>query len=297
MTQETLLFDRVVIIGLGLIGSSLARRLRRDNLAGEVVGCDLDEETRILAEAMEVTDRAVADASEAAAGADLAVIAVPLSAFPAIAAAIAPQLAAGAIVTDVGSVKMSVFDSLSQEMPAGVHVIPGHPIAGTEHSGVEAGFAELFDERYCLLTPPEDADESAVARLVTLWEACGAIVQRMGMAHHDQVLAITSHLPHLIAFTIVGTAADLEDDLEHEVIKYSAGGFRDFTRIASSDPTMWRDIFLDNRDAVLDILQRFNEDLTALQRAIRRGDGDALQKMFARTREIRRGVIEYRQAD
>ena len=289
-------FERVALIGIGLIGSSLARVLRRDQLAGEIVVCARREETRAKALELGLADRATADAAEAVREADLVVIATPLSAYAAIAAAIAPALRPGAIVTDVGSVKQAVIRDLAPALPAGVHFIPGHPVAGTEHSGPESGFAELFRDRWCILTPLPNTDAAALARLTVLWEQAGMRVVTMDPEHHDKVLAMTSHLPHVIAYTIVGTATDLEDSLKSEVVKFSAGGFRDFTRIAGSDPVMWRDIFLNNREAVLEMLQRFSEDLTALQRAIRWGEGDKLEELFNRTRAIRRSIIEARQA-
>ena len=289
-------FERVALIGIGLIGSSLARVLRRDQLAGEIVACARREETRAKALELGLADRATANAAEAVRDADLVVIATPLSAYAAIGAAIASALRPGAIVTDVGSVKQAVIRDLSPVLPPGVHFIPGHPVAGTEHSGPESGFAELFRDRWCILTPLPNTDAGALARLTVLWEQAGMRVVTMDAEHHDKVLAMTSHLPHVIAYTIVGTATDLEESLKSEVIKFSAGGFRDFTRIAGSDPVMWRDIFLNNREAVLEMLQRFSEDLTALQRAIRWGEGEKLEELFTRTRAIRRSIIEARQA-
>jgi cyclohexadieny/prephenate dehydrogenase len=289
-------FERVALIGIGLIGSSLARVLRRDKLAGEIVAFARNEATRAKALELGIADRATEDAAEAVRGADLVVLATPLSAYAAIGARIAPALRPGAIVTDVGSVKQAVIRDLQPSLPANVHFIPGHPVAGTEHSGPESGFAELFRDRWCILTPLPDTDAAALARLTGLWEQAGMRVVTMDPEHHDKVLAMTSHLPHVIAYTIVGTATDLEDSLKSEVIKFSAGGFRDFTRIAGSDPVMWRDIFLNNREAVLEMLQRFSEDLTALQRAIRWGEGDKLEELFSRTRAIRRSIIEAKQA-
>jgi cyclohexadieny/prephenate dehydrogenase len=289
-------FERVALIGIGLIGSSLARVLRRDRLAGEIVACARNQATRDKALELGLADRATEDAAEAVRGADLVVLATPLSAYAAIGARIAPALRAGAIVTDVGSVKQAVIRDLQPSLPASVHFIPGHPVAGTEHSGPEAGFAELFRDRWCILTPLPDTDPAALATLTALWEQAGMRVVTMDPEHHDKVLAMTSHLPHVIAYTIVGTATDLEDSLKSEVIKFSAGGFRDFTRIAGSDPVMWRDIFLNNREAVLEMLQRFSEDLTALQRAIRWGEADKLEELFSRTRAIRRSIIEAKQA-
>jgi cyclohexadieny/prephenate dehydrogenase len=290
------IFERVAFIGIGLIGSSLARVLRRDGLAGEIVACARNAATRDAAPALGIADRATDDAAAAVVGADLVVLATPLSAYAGIAATIAPALRPGAIVTDVGSVKQVVIRDVLPLLPAGVHLVPGHPVAGTEHSGPEAGFAELFVDRWCILTPPPATDPAAVATITALWEKAGMRVVVMEPEHHDKVLAVTSHLPHLIAYTIVGTATDLEEDLKSEVIKFSASGFRDFTRIAASDPVMWRDIFLNNREAVLEILQRFSEDLSALQRAIRWGEGDKLEALFTRTRAIRRSIIEARQA-
>jgi cyclohexadieny/prephenate dehydrogenase len=289
-------FERVALIGIGLIGSSLARVLRRDLLAGEIVACARNEATRAKALELGLADRATEDAAEAVRGADLVVLATPLSAYAAIGARIAPALRPGAIVTDVGSVKQAVIRDLQPSLPASVHFIPGHPVAGTEHSGPESGFAELFRDRWCILTPLPDTDPAALATLTALWERAGMRVVTMDPEHHDKVLAMTSHLPHVIAYTIVGTATDLEDSLKSEVIKFSAGGFRDFTRIAGSDPVMWRDIFLNNREAVLEMLQRFSEDLTALQRAIRWGEADKLEELFSRTRAIRRSIIEAKQA-
>ena len=291
------LFNKVAFIGIGLIGSSMARRMAKDGLAEEFVACARSEETRAKALDLGIVSSAVADPAEAAAHADLVVIATPLGSNGAIAKAIAPALKPGAIVTDVGSVKQSVVEAVAPHISQEVHFVPGHPIAGTEHSGPEAGFPELFEGRWTILTPLENTDPEAVDAVSTLWRRMGALVDLMTPDHHDRVLAITSHLPHLIAYTIVGTATDLEDDLRKEVMKYSASGFRDFTRIAASDPVMWRDIFLNNREATLEILQRFSEDLTALQRAIRKGEGATLEGLFARTRAIRRGIIEAKQAD
>ena len=290
------LFDRVALIGIGLIGSSLARVLRRDSPATTIVACARGAETLAAARRLDLADETTDDPARAAEGADLVVIATPLSAYAEIGRRIAPALRRGAILTDVGSVKEAVIRDLQPHLPPGVHFVPGHPVAGTEHSGPESGFAELFQGRWCILTPlPETAPE-AVAAVARMWETAGMRVVTMSPDHHDKVLAVTSHLPHLIAYTIVGTATDLEDSLKSEVIEFSASGFRDFTRIAASDPVMWRDIFLNNREAVLEILQRFNEDLTALQRAIRWGEGDKLEDLFTRTRAIRRSIIEAKQA-
>ena len=289
-------FERVALIGIGLIGSSLARVLRRDSPGTMIAACARRPETLEAVRWLGIADLATDDPVEAVAGADLVVFATPLSAYAEIAKRIAPALRQGAIVTDVGSVKEAAIRELQPFLPEGVHFVPGHPVAGTEHSGPESGFPELFHDRWCILTPlPEGAPE-AVAKVTALWELAGMRVVTMPADHHDKVLAMTSHLPHLIAYTIVGTATDLEDTLKSEVIAFSAGGFRDFTRIAASDPVMWRDIFLRNREAVLEMLQRFSEDLTALQRAIRRGEGDTLEEWFVRTRAIRRSIIEAKQA-
>jgi cyclohexadieny/prephenate dehydrogenase len=289
-------FERVALIGIGLINSSLARVLRRDKLAGEIVACARRQETLDTATKLGLCDRATLDLATAVAGADLVVLGTPLSAYAGIAQAIAGALKPGAVVTDVGSVKQAVIRDVKPQIPAGVHFVAGHPVAGTEHSGPASGFAELFHDRWCILTPLPDTDAGALAKVTALWQSAGMKVLTMDAEHHDLVLAITSHLPHLIAYTIVGTATDLEDTLKSEVIKFSAGGFRDFTRIAASDPVMWRDVFLNNREAVLEMLQRFSEDLTALQRAIRWGEGQKLEDLFTRTRTIRRSIIEAKQA-
>lgn len=286
------MFQRVALIGLGLIGSSISHALRRGGLAGSIVGNARSEATRATAVRLGLIETAYEDPADAVKEADLVILCVPLGAYGEIARRIAPHLTPGAILTDVGSVKSAVLRDVGPHVPKGVHFIPGHPIAGTEHSGPEAGFAELFDSRWCVLTPPEGADPQAVARLQRLWEALGSYVEIMSADHHDLVLAITSHVPHLIAYNIVNTAAHLERVTDSEVIKFSAGGFRDFTRIASSDPTMWRDVFLNNKEAVLEMLGRFSEDLTALQRAIRYGEGDKLFELFTSARAIRRGIIQ-----
>jgi cyclohexadieny/prephenate dehydrogenase len=291
------LFGRVAFIGIGLIGSSMARVMKRDKLAGRIVACARRKETLDACVKLGISDEVTSDYATAVKGADLVVIATPISTNGDIAKAIAPHLKPGAIVTDVGSVKQAVIDAVQPHMPKGVHFVPAHPLAGTEHSGPEAGFPELFQGRWCILTPLPGGDTAAVEKITAFWRAAGSKIQTMEADHHDKVLAITSHLPHLIAYTIVGTADDLAEDLKQEVIQYSASGFRDFTRIAASDPVMWRDIFMNNREAVLEVLQRFSEDLTALQRAIRRGDGESLEKLFARTRAIRRGIIDAKQAD
>ena len=286
------LYDRVALIGLGLIASSMAHAIRAGGLAREIVGHARSAETRAAALEVGFVDRVTETAAEAVQGADLVVLAVPVGAMGAIAAAIAPHLATGATVTDVGSVKQAVIAAVAPVLPAGVHFIPGHPIAGTEQSGPRSGFAGLFQNRWWLLTPLADSDPAATARLRRLVEAIGANVDEMDAPHHDLVLAVTSHTPHLIAYTMVGVADDLRRVTDSEVIKYSAAGFRDFTRIAASDPTMWRDVFLANKDATLEILGRFTEELFALQRAIRLGDGPHLLDYFSRTRAIRRGIID-----
>ena len=286
------LFERLALIGVGLIGSSVARACRRAGLAGTIVGTSRTEANRALALELGVVDEVYADPAEAVAGADCVILCLHLGAYEDTAKAIAPVLRDGAIVSDVGSVKSIMADAVAPHLPAHVHMVPGHPVSGTEKSGPAAGFAELFDDRWCILTPLPDADQDAVARMRRFWEGLGSRVEVMPIERHDLVLAITSHLPHLIAYNIVGTAADLETVTKGEVIKYSAGGFRDFTRIAASDPEFWRDVFLINRDAVLETLGRFTEDLIALQRAIRWGEGDKLLEMFTRTRGIRRDIIE-----
>ncbi|MET7241956.1 prephenate/arogenate dehydrogenase family protein [Methylobacterium sp. EM32] len=284
-------FRRLALVGLGLIGSSIARGARASGLAGEIVAVDRDagviERVRVLG----LADEAATDLASGVAGADLVILCVPVGAIGAVAAEIAGSLAPGAILSDVGSVKAAVVAAAEPHLPPGVSFVPAHPVAGTEHSGPDAGFASLFHGRWCILTPPEGTDPAAVARVRTFWEGLGSVVETMSPAHHDLVLAITSHVPHLIAYNIVGTAADLETVTQSEVIKFSAGGFRDFTRIAASDPTMWRDIFLTNKEAVLEMLGRFNEDLAALARAIRWDDGEALHALFTRTRTIRRGIV------
>lgn len=287
-----MIYNRVALIGLGLIAGSMAHAMRRAGIAGEIVGTARSAETRAIAAEIGLCDRIVETAAEAVVDADLVVLAVPVGAMGDVAAEIAPHLMAGATVTDVGSVKGAVIAAVAPHLPAHVHFIPGHPLAGTEHSGPRSGFAELFDNRWCLLVPGPDTDPAALARLRALWEGMGAHVDEMDAEHHDLVLAVTSHTPHLIAYTMVGVADDLRRVTDSEVIKYSAAGFRDFTRIAASDPTMWRDVFLNNREATLDILGRFTEELFALQRAIRTGDGDHLHAYFTRTRAIRRGIIE-----
>lgn len=292
-----MIFEKVSIIGFGLIGSSLARAIRKHNLAKEIVCVDRAVNVCKTAVKLKLCDRADTDLRKGVAGADLVVLAVPVGACGPVAEQIRYSLKPGAIVTDVGSVKGAVVNAVAPHIAGKAHFIPAHPIAGTEHSGPEAGFAELFEGRWTIITPLPDSDIKAVEKITNLWEGCGANIEIMDVKRHDLVLGITSHLPHLIAYTIVGTATDLEDDTQNEVIKFSASGFRDFTRIAASDPVMWRDVFLNNREAVLEILQRFTEDLTAMQKAIRKGDGDYLQAVFTRTRDIRRKIIEAGQAD
>jgi cyclohexadieny/prephenate dehydrogenase len=288
-------FRKVALIGLGLLGSSLAHAIKRHLPGTAVAGYDASPAVRARAAELELGDIA-ADPAAAVVGADLVILCVPVGAIGEAAAAIREAIEPGAIVSDVGSSKQSVARAMADALP-GTTVIPAHPVAGTERSGPDAGFATLFHNRWCILTPPPAVDPQAVARLTGFWEALGAKVETMDAGHHDLVLAVTSHLPHLIAYTIVGTASDLETVTRSEVIKYSAGGFRDFTRIAASDPTMWRDVFLANKEAVLEMLQRFTEDLTALQRAIRWGDGDALYELFSKTRAIRRSIIAEGQDD
>jgi cyclohexadieny/prephenate dehydrogenase len=289
-------FARVAIIGLGLIGSSIARAVRAEMPGVRLTGHDADPDVRATAERIGLVDDVADQAGAAVTDADLVILCVPVGAMGAVAKEIAPDLPADAIVSDVGSCKAEVARALAEALP-GAAIVPAHPVAGTERSGPEAGFATLFHRRWCILTPAEGTPELAVERVAAFWRRLGAEVERMTPEHHDRVLAVTSHLPHLIAYTIVGTASDLEEVTRSEVIKYSAGGFRDFTRIAASDPTMWRDVFLTNREAVLEMLQRFSEDLTALQRAIRVGAGDQLHDHFTRTRAIRRSIVEQGQDD
>jgi cyclohexadieny/prephenate dehydrogenase len=288
----SLLYPRVALIGLGLIGGSFSLAARRAGLVGHVAGHARTERTRSAALRLGLADTVHGTAAEAARDADLVLLCVPMGAMEQVAREIGPWLKPGATVSDVGSVKKPVEEAVAPHMPEGVHLIPGHPIAGTEHSGPEAAFAELFENRWCILTPPPEADPEALGRLRAVWEGCGADVDEMDPEHHDLVLAVTSHAPHLIAYTMVGVADDMRRVTQSEVIKYSAAGFRDFTRIAASDPTMWRDVFLTNKKATLEILGRFTEELFALQRAIRTEDGQALFDYFTRTRAIRRGIIE-----
>lgn len=289
-------FQRVAIIGLGLLGGSIGLAVKEHLPQVETTGWDRDPATRARAAERGLVGTVCETGAEAVAAADLVVFCVPVGAIGAVAADLAAAIPADAVISDVGSSKLSVAMALAEALP-GHCVIPAHPVAGTERSGPDAGFASLFHNRWCIITPPEGVDADKLAALSAFWEGLGAKVELMDAQHHDLVLAVTSHLPHLIAYTIVGTASDLEGVTQSEVIKYSAGGFRDFTRIAASDPTMWRDVFLTNKDAVLEMLQRFSEDLTALQRAIRWGDGDTLFELFTRTRDIRRSIIEQGQDD
>ncbi len=286
------MFEHVALVGIGLIGSSISHAARRKDLAGTISGSARTQATVDTALKLKLIDRGYANAAEAVKGADLVILSVPVGACGALAAEIAPHLRPGAILTDVGSVKAAVVRDIAPHVPKGVHFVPGHPIAGTEQSGPEAGFAELFDNRWTILTPEPRTDKAAVETLKAFWAALGAKVEIMTPEHHDMVLAVTSHLPHLIAYNIVNTAEHLERVTDSEVIKFSAGGFRDFTRIAASDPTMWRDVFLNNKEAVLEMLGRFSEDLTVLQRAIRFGDGETLFRLFTEARAVRRGIIE-----
>ena len=288
----TMIYNRVALIGLGLIASSMFWAMKRKGLAGEVRGYARTVETRDTARRIGLCDHVCDSIAAAVKDADLVVLCVPVGVMGAVAAEMAPHLASGTTVTDVGSVKRDVIEAVSPHLPLNVHFVPAHPLAGTEHSGPESGFAELFDNRWSLIVPVEGSDRDAVAQLRRLWDQMGANVQEMDPDHHDLVLAVTSHAPHLIAYTMVGVADDLQQVTDSEVIKYSAAGFRDFTRIAASDPTMWRDVFLTNKDATLEVLGRFTEELFALQRAIRTGDGDHLHAYFTRTRAIRRGIIE-----
>ncbi len=287
----SVLFNRVALIGLGHIASSLAHVMRRKSIATSIAGYARSAETRAVAREIKLVDHVTETAAEAVRDADLVILCVPVGSCGAVVAEISAALMPGAILTDVGSVKGSVVRDVGPHVPAGVHFVPGHPLAGTEHSGPRSGFAELFEGRWVILTPLPDGDPGAADRLEAFWLACGSKVDRMSAEHHDMTLAMTSHLPHLIAYNTVATASDLEEVTKSEVIKYSATGFRDFTRIAASDPTMWRDIFLANREAVLEMLGRFTEELSVLQKAIRWGDGDTLFDLFTRARDVRRGII------
>ena len=293
MTERAPLFNRLALIGVGLIGGSIARAARGLGIVGSIAATSRSEPTRQRIRELGLADEVFDTADAAVKDADLVIVSVPIGASGAVAKQIGPHLKAGAIVSDVGSVKAAVVRDMAPYIPAGVHFIPGHPVAGTEDSGPDSGFAELFINRWCILTPPKDADPAAVERLSQFWKAFGASVEIMSPEHHDLVLAVTSHVPHLIAYNIVGTAFDLRLVTESEILKYSASGFRDFTRIAASDPTMWRDIFLHNREAVLEVLGRFNEDLAVLTKAVRNGDGQTLYDIFAERRAIRRGMIHF----
>ncbi|WP_353644515.1 prephenate/arogenate dehydrogenase family protein [Mesorhizobium sp. WSM2239] len=286
------MFEKIALVGIGLIGSSLARVIRREKLAGHIAISTRSTATLKRAKELGLGHSYTTDAAEAVRDADLVIISVPVGSSGEVAAQIAPALKAGAIVTDVGSTKRSVIAQIEPHMPANVHFIPGHPLAGTEKSGPDAGFADLFENRWCIFTPLPGTDAAALGKLSEFWRRCGSNIDTMDPEHHDMVLAIVSHLPHIIAYNIVGTADDLEAVTKTEVIKYSASGFRDFTRLAASDPTMWRDVCLHNKDAILEMLARFSEDLASLQRAIRWGDGDKLFDMFTRTRAVRRSIIE-----
>ncbi|MDF1804628.1 prephenate/arogenate dehydrogenase family protein [Thalassovita sp.] len=287
----SILYERVALIGLGLIASSMFWAMKRGGVASHVTGYARSEATRDTARRIGLCDHVCDSAIEAVKDADLVVLCVPVGVMGQVAAEIAPYLKPGATVTDVGSVKKSVIDTVGPHIPENVHFVPAHPMAGTEHSGPDSGFASLFDNRWCLIVP-DGADEVATQRLEDFWHALGANCERMEVQHHDQVCAVVSHIPHLIAYTMVGVADDLNRVSDQEVIKFSAAGFRDFTRIAASDPTMWRDVFLTNKEATLEILGRFTEELFALQRAIRTGNGDQLFDYFTRTRAVRRGIID-----
>ncbi len=292
MSKPPALFNRLALIGVGLIGSSIARAARAQGAARSIVATAQSPETRRRVAELGIVDQVVESNTAAVEGADLVIVCIPVGACGAVAKEIGPHLAGDAIVSDVGSVKGSVMRDMAPHLSKNVHFVPAHPVAGTEYSGPDAGFAELFVNRWCILTPPKGTDQKAIEKLATFWRLLGANVETMAPDHHDLVLAITSHLPHLIAYTIVGTADELQTVTRSEVLKFSAGGFRDFTRIAASDPTMWRDVFLANKDAVLEMLGRFNEDVSALTKAIRKGDGDTLFEHFARTRAIRKGIVD-----
>ena len=285
-------FQRLAIVGIGLIGASVALAARQANAVREIVVCDADADALARAEALGLADAYESDVAKAVEGADAVMLAMPVGATGTVCAAMADALAPGTVVTDVGSVKRAVIGMARASLPTHADLVPAHPLAGTEKSGPEAGFASLFANRWTVVTPVEESTPAGVAKVVALWERMGANVETMEADHHDRVLAVVSHLPHLIAYNIVGTASDLEEVTEQEVIKFSASGFRDFTRIAASDPTMWRDVFLHNREAVLEMLGRFSEDLARLQRAVRWGDGALLHEHFTRTRAIRRGIVE-----
>ena len=288
-------FNRVTFIGFGLINSSLARVFKSKSLAKEICAYSRRKETLLKIKDLDIADYIYDDVKKSVENADLIILGVPVGAMTSLVKEFASALKKGAIVTDVGSIKKSILDSISLELPNGIHFVPGHPIAGTENSGPEAGFEDLFKGRWCILTPNENTSKDAIEKVEYIWQQAGMKVTIMDAEYHDRVLAITSHIPHLVAYSIVGTVTDLEDQLKTEVIKYSAGGFRDFTRIAASDPVMWRDVFLNNSDAVLEMLGRFIEDLTALQKSIRWKDGEALEKLFSKTRDIRKGIISEEQ--
>lgn len=291
------MFKQITIIGFGLIGSSIARGILNNKLCETLICVDQSEKACETVAKLELADHAYTDIAQGVQGSDLVIMAVPVGIMGNVMAQMAPHLKAGCIVSDAGSVKKSVIDSVMHTLPEGCHFVPAHPLAGTEFSGPEHGFAELFHNRWCVLTPQPQTELKAIEKVTALWEGLGSNVEIMDAEHHDLVLGITSHLPHLIAYSIVGTATDLEEDIKSEVIKFSATGFRDFTRIAASDPTMWRDVFLTNKNAVLEVLQRFTEDLTALQKAIRKGDGEYLYQHFSETRDIRRAIVDAGQAD
>jgi cyclohexadieny/prephenate dehydrogenase len=292
VSKPATLYNRLALIGAGLIGSSIARAARAQGAARSIVATAHSPQTRRRVAELGIADQVVETNAAAVEGADLVILCVPVGACGAVAKEIAPHLAAGATVSDVGSVKGSIVRDMGPHLPKTAHFVPAHPVAGTEYSGPDAGFAELFVNRWCILTPPQGADQKAVDKLAAFWRLLGANVESMDADHHDLVLAITSHLPHLIAYTIVGTADEMQTVTRSEVLKFSAGGFRDFTRIAASDPTMWRDVFLANKDAVLEMLGRFNEDVSLLTKAIRNGDGNTLFEQFTRTRAIRKGIVD-----
>lgn len=290
--MQPIKFNQITIIGIGLIGSSLARIIRAKSIAKKLILADASPDVCSTAARLNLGDEVTENIEQSVQGSDLTIIATPVGAYESVTKTIGPFLKAGSIISDTGSSKQVAFEYIAPHIPENVNLIPAHPIAGTEFSGPESGFETLFTGRWCIITPSPETDMLELQKISSLWEACGAKIEIMDAARHDMVLGITSHLPHLLSYTIVGTAADLEDDLKSEVIKYSASGFRGFTRLASSDPVMWRDVFLHNKDAVLDILQRFTEDLTALQKSIRRGDGAYLQEVFKRGRDIRKHIIE-----
>lgn len=290
------MIEKITIIGMGLIGSSIARNVQEKKLAKTLVAADLNEDVCKRVIELGIGNYVTDDLAKSVEGSDIVVLCVPVGAMGDVCKVIAPHMKEGAVITDTGSVKMAIIDVIKPFCRDGVEFVPAHPIAGTEFSGPESGFAELFEGRWCILTPLPENSIKAVEKITKLWEGCGSVVEIMDAKHHDLVLGITSHLPHLIAYTIVGTATDLEEDIKSEVVKFSASGFRDFTRIAASDPTMWRDVFLNNKDAVLEVLQRFTEDLTALQRAIRKEDGDYLYQRFSETRDIRKAIVDQGQS-